>query len=155
MTQSPFEDSMKTDLWGNTISKWGCQKGILFSSISLNNGRAYQAILVSMSSAPSKPPRAKRESMQCGSMSSQCQLILLGCRRMLQMPSAPLPCTKIKLDHMAPFMRCNWASMNTTRLGYTLKGYTILERLAVLMNLTFSAQPNARREALPWMWRPV
>ena len=34
--------------------------------------------------------------MQCGSMSSQCQLILLGCRRMLQMPSALLPCTKIQ-----------------------------------------------------------
>ena len=30
--------------------------------------------------------------MQCGSMSSQCQLILLGCRKMLQMPSAPFRC---------------------------------------------------------------
>ena len=56
------------------------------------------------------------------------------------MPSALLPCTKIPLDHMAPFMRYNWASMSTTRRHYTSKGYTTLEKLVVWKNSTFSVK---------------
>ena len=102
-----------------------------------NNGRAYQAVLVSMSSAPSKSKKGEHAMWKHVLPVSTDFAWLPGT---LQMPSALLPCTKIQLDHMAPFMRCNWASMNTTRLCYTLKGYTTLEKLAVLTNLTFSAK---------------
>ena len=53
LIQSLFEVSMKTDLWENIISKWGFQGHSVLLHFS-NNGRAHQAVLVSMSSAPSK-----------------------------------------------------------------------------------------------------
>ena len=132
------------DLWENTISKWGFQKGTRSSFTSpIMEELTKQSLCLWVL----PPPRAKRGSMQCGSKSSLCQLILLGCRRTLQMRSALLPCTKIRLDHMAPFMRCNWASMNTTRLCCASKGSTTLEKLAVLTNLTSSAKCPRRGSA--------
>ena len=91
----------------------GLPEGVLLHFF--HNGSTYQAVLVSMSSAPSKSKKGEH---------AMWKHVLPISTDFAWLPHdvADAFCS---LDNMVPSMRCSWASMSTTRQHYTSKDFTI------------------------------
>ena len=99
-----------------------------------NNGRAYQAVLVSMSSAPSKSKKG---------VHAMWKHVLPVSTDFAWLPEdvADAFCSlALHQDPTRPYGSFHEVQLGFTRLCYTLKDYTTWEKLAVWTNLTFSAK---------------